>query len=821
MNYSDRGVQLIIFPVILLSGIASGIACLVWLRMLANLFGVHQFSITSIFFTLLISLAAGSRFWGWLADRMPNRLILFVVCQGIVGLFSFGNPLIFHWLQEISGQIIGTVNPDSFGLGIYRIGISLVVLIIPVSSIGGVFPVLTRYFTEQTVQSGNILSIVLSLGTAGISIGLLLCGIIMIPRTGMHSALQISAMISLIIAVIILLIHFRLKSRPVERKTIRGQRLLKNKNMLFRKNRAVLETGARLTRAMLRIHAVHGFAAASLLILACRMINDYAVTGNSYRQLLVISVYLGGLSSGSFFYRAFTRRLVNGYLLMASLEILTAFSILFSVVLMSLTGPVIFQPVSDPVIWWKTTILQLIPVISILFLPAFIMGMLLPLAGRIYPRRLPYMGRNIGRLDFLFFSGAITGIWVSHYFLLPLLGSFYSIFFLILVSLLSGFYLLLKDSRLIRGFRLSYTVVTLALITGILFFLVKSGWINREWILKTGSVSRVQEGSSALVKVYNRPGNMQTLTINGIDNLESGINGLRDQKLPAYLSCILDDEIRSALVVGFGMGLTASAFEDCGIAGIRIAEIFPEILTLSSVAFATANNDILTSSHVDIFTEDPRIYLSRTTEQFDLITSGYYDIRTIPEFFTQEFFRKCHSRLTDKGTFTQLISLRGICDQEFRSIVRTCLGVFPEVSLWYISRNKILLLAEKQKVFRDYCYLAERFSLIDHQGKLARIDIPDIGSLLGIMLMDGPRLEKFAGNAPEIRDDKPFIEFTRTPLSFSDHMLYRQLAENMDTSFVIKTGTKQCAIGKAELRSKIVQTRKVIKDELLNRRTIQ
>ena len=90
---------------------------------------------------------------------------------------------------------------------------------------------------------------------------------------------------------------------------------------------------------MIRVHAVHGFASASFLIIASRIITEHAILGLSLVHILILAVFFIGIAIGSSMYKRITGGMVNGYLLMASLEILTGFIILFSFLLFTITAP--------------------------------------------------------------------------------------------------------------------------------------------------------------------------------------------------------------------------------------------------------------------------------------------------------------------------------------------------------------------------------------------------------------------------------------------------------------------------------------------------
>ncbi len=406
--------------------------------------------------------------------------------------------------------------------------------------------------------------------------------------------------------------------------------------------------------------------------------------------------------------------------------------------------------------------------------------------------------------------GGLFGIVITHYILLPFISSFYSVFVLIGVSLLSGIFLLFRDSRLIRGFRLSYTAISVACLTGILFGAVKLGWIhpgNDESL-----ITQKQEGSNALVTLRNLKGGTSGLYIDGVIN--QVMEKEQDQMLPAIFSCVMGQPAKSSLVIGFGTGVVASTLEDCDIPSIYIAEVYPELLTLSANAFSEENQDILTSSRVNIAIEDARLFLASNTASFDLITSGYTNFQNTPSFFTSGFYRTCYARISNQGLLTQVIPLSGINKQEFRSLIRACIDVFPEVSLWYLSPGKAMLLALKKRYNTNYCAINQRFITIDHFGRYSKPGIATTESLIGKRLMDDRQLRIFAEGAPANTDDHPYLEFSRTRADYTDPELINQLIRDMNSSRNPYFTDSNCTFDNAEVRQKIDQAKQESRESL-------
>jgi hypothetical protein len=162
----------------------------------------------------------------------------------------------------------------------------------------------------------------------------------------------------------------------------------------------------------------------------------------------------------------------------------------------------------------------------------------------------------------------------------------------------------------------------------------------------------------------------------------------------------------------------------------------------------------------------------------------------------------------------QVLPLAGINKQEFRSLIRACTDVFPETSLWYLSPERVMLLARKKGLNMDYCSIDQRFNAIDHFGRYSKAGIASTESLIGKRLMDDRQLRIFAEGAPANTDDHPYLEFSRTAPGYTDPDLISQLLHEMtNTGNPYFTGI-DCTVENAELRRRIDLSKQASQDEL-------
>jgi hypothetical protein len=272
-------------------------------------------------------------------------------------------------------------------------------------------------------------------------------------------------------------------------------------------------------------------------------------------------------------------------------------------------------------------------------------------------------------------------------------------------------------------------------------------------------VRRIEGSTSSLNTLENSDGSL-TVSLNNQKVFSSDQAGLKEQLLPAFLPMMLNSRIHSGLVVGFGSGITAAALDAVGIGTIHIAEAFPEMVRFSSDVFADDNDDIMTNGNVTITIEDARIYLMRTTAKIDLITSGYALMVYLPDYYTTEFYRMCRERLSDDGLMAQVVSINDITAKEFGSVLKSFTAIFPEVSLWYLNHERMLLLGSKSPGNFDFCQFHAAFSGINRNDAMTRIGITDPGSLIAHLFLGDRQCREYAAGFPENTDDRPVVQFS-------------------------------------------------------------
>jgi spermidine synthase len=218
---------------------------------------------------------------------------------------------------------------------------------------------------------------------------------------------------------------------------------------------------------------------------------------------------------------------------------------------------------------------------------------------------------------------------------------------------------------------------------------------------------------------------------------------------------------RSALVIGFGTGVTAGALLQYPQLDRRIcAELLPAVVEAG--AMFHGNFDASQSRELKIRIRDGRQELMRSEEHYDVITleppppsaSGVVNL------YSREFYKLAASRLQSKGLFAQWLPLATQNQEDTRSLVRSFVDVFPFATLWTTEFHEMLLIGSLAPIVLDADRISERFNQPSVEAALQEVGIASPAALLATWVMGKEGLEHYAHVALAVTDNRPLIEYS-------------------------------------------------------------
>jgi hypothetical protein len=223
-------------------------------------------------------------------------------------------------------------------------------------------------------------------------------------------------------------------------------------------------------------------------------------------------------------------------------------------------------------------------------------------------------------------------------------------------------------------------------------------------------------------------------------------------------------------IVGLGTGATTRTLADAGFAQVDVAELSADIGRLADKHFERVNNKVLSRPSVHMKYTDGRNFLMLTKERYDLISMEISSIwfAGAASLYNREFYQLAKDKLATGGVLQQWIQLHRLNREDIASVLRTLHEVFPNVWLYEVGRQGIIIACMHNCAPNTATHgaiasnTALREALAFYGGNTANIARSRI--LVGKAVdkyVDDTRSAKEApaGTAPISTDDNLFLEY--------------------------------------------------------------
>ncbi|MDD9947409.1 MAG: hypothetical protein OXU20_40595 [Myxococcales bacterium] len=331
-------------------------------------------------------------------------------------------------------------------------------------------------------------------------------------------------------------------------------------------------------------------------------------------------------------------------------------------------------------------------------------GLLLTLLGAGLRARQPGDARVTGRLVLANTLGAALGSALTGLWLLPRVGMENCLVGLLCMFGAAG--LLLTATKR----RVSLPAAGTALATIGLAAAYPYGDIQDRYV--HGSVSRWMGDDDKVVRVLEDPTGtlihvrhgfaglhqFDQLASNSYSMAVNDFYGRRYMKLYAYLPLALHPGMDSALLVGFGVGNTASALAARPeFSRIDVVDISRGALELSRGMRFVGGRHPLDDERVHVHIEDGRHHLHGTSRRYDLITGEPPPpiLAGMSSLYSVEYFHLLRDRLNPGGFVSYWLPLMDITAGTARSIVAAFCQAFEDCTLWHGSARNFMLLGSR------------------------------------------------------------------------------------------------------------------------------
>jgi len=413
----------------------------------------------------------------------------------------------------------------------------------------------------------------------------------------------------------------------------------------------------------------------------------------------------------------------------------------------------------------------------LLGLPAGMLGAVLPILMRVVAAEGHSLGERVGRLLTWNTLGAVAGVLLTGFVLMPQAGlrGAFGILALLLCAV-AGWAAWRSDSRWPLAFPGGVAAFLLALLAG-----GGDGWRH---VLSSGAF-RARETEADFSVMERRKQHVKilfyedapdaTVTVERGDGIgspvETGlrINGkpdasshadLNSQLLMGHLPLLARPESKDVFILGLGSGITGGAVLCHAVERVVIAENCEPVVRAAKW-FEPWNHGVLTDPRTTIRVEDARTMLKLSPQRYDVIITQPSNPWTagVGSVFSEEYYDLAARRLKEGGVVAQWFHTYEMHDGIVSLMLRTFSHVFPYVEVWDSEAGDIILLGSKQPWPATLEDLRKGFVPELVRRDLARLGITSPETLLARQLASQRTGFAIAGEGAIQRDWFPVLEY--------------------------------------------------------------
>ncbi|MHC4405891.1 MAG: fused MFS/spermidine synthase [Planctomycetota bacterium] len=744
-----RSIRRVLLLLFLCSGVSGLIYEVVWTRLLTVILGNTVYAVSTVLTVFMGGLALGSFFGGRIIDRRKDPLRVYAFLELAIGASGYCLTLILNQTGPVYVWIHSALGEYPLVLCGARYVFSFSLLAIPTLLMGATFPVLSKFVAGRERAVGLDIGTLYALNTLGAAGGCYLAGFVLIGNIG--TGLTVSTASALSIAVGGLAWYCHKLAGPVKLKTSRQPAEESDGD----------PTRSPLQWLILSAFAISGCAALGYEVVWTRILISYL--GNSvYAFSTMLTTFLVGIAFGSLCFSRFVdrrKRLVTGF---GFIHVAIGFYVLLSIYAFGWYADSL-ELLRQPRPVWEGTGIRFVKAFALMFVPTFLMGAALPVAGRAYITNFRRLGRSLGELYAWNTVGAIVGAAAAGFALMPALGLESSLVVLLSLNLCIGITLCGAEPAMDRKRRF-LLLGGLAAATGLgLGGMPRSVFRQMHEVRSPGvKLTYYKEDLVGTVTVTEK-GDNRTLFIDHLELAGTDDRFLSSHKSLGHLPMLLHPNPRSVYVLGFGGGGTAYAISTYPeVKRIDATELSRSVVDVVP-RFTAINHHVMSDPRLHLEVNDGRHFLLTTRRTYDVISVDLLWPQTAGSgsLYTKEFYELCHRRLNDGGIMVEWLHSGFIPTQYLKIILRTIRRVFPHTSLWWSRRQEhLLVVASKAPLRVDFQRLARRMNHPATQRDLAEVYLEKPASFLGYFIAGDDALARFVKGSELLNtDDLPYLEY--------------------------------------------------------------
>lgn len=789
------------------SGATALIYEVVWSKYLSQMFGSTIYAQTVVLAVFMGGLALGNRIFGGRSDALRQPLRAYGFIEGAIGLYAFFFPMLYQLADGIFVSL-GSRVLEQRGLLLALKGVlSVGLLILPTLLMGGTLPLLAAWLQKNADEAGRRSARFYSVNSLGAVFGSGVAGFYLVQTLGMVASLQAAALFNLLIGGA-------------------AMALGRNDAQTFKTDElgSTATSGGQISAspATLRwagaLVALTGGVSMGLEVLASRSLA--LIFGSSLQAFaIVLMAFILGIGLGSAYIASpRLRRWPSEQLIVV---VLLGAAAWIGLLVIKIEWWVEFYRIAKSGLARSTVgytyyqALTALVSMILLGLPAAMLGSVLPLLIRVLSGQSSTLGEKVGRLLTWNTLGAVGGVLLTGFVLMPLVGLRNS--FGVLALALAVVALATAWQRQMRHFAtVGGGVIGLL---AVLFVLSGEGW---RYVISSGAFrskeTEVEHGAMDFRKehikiVFYEDAPDATVSIehgDGVavpDDVGLRINGKPDassrldlstQTLVGHLPMLARPESKDVFILGLGSGITGGAVLGHPIEHLIIAENCEPVVRAAKF-FEKWNSGVLTDKRTTIRVEDARTVLKLSPQLYDVIITQPSNpwMAGVGSVFSREYYELGASRLKEGGIMAQWFHLYDMHDGIVSLVLRTFGTVFPHVEVWDCGAGDLVLLGSKQPWPATTAHYQKFFDRERPRKDLANIGLQSIDALLARQFASQRTGFAITGRGPIQSDLFPVLEY-EAPKAFYLAVTASTLAEFDERTWQMEIAPpeKQTALAK-------------------------
>ena len=745
-NIAATKVSLTVALMLLFSGAAALIFQVLWIRQLSLVVGVEVYSITIAVSAFFAGLAAGGAVFGRIADRWSRPYFLYSLLEAGVALVGVGATLALSHTAPVFVALESHASVAAWVLPFLLVGM-------PAFLMGGTLPVAIRSQAESGTAVANVGGWIYAVNTAGGIAGALISSFVLLPWLGVMGTAVAAGVLNACAAGVALTLDRRMKPA--------------NERIAIRQDGEEAASPVASSTAVV-LYTIAGGIALGYEVVWSQGMAQFLST-RVFAFSVVLATYLAGLAVGSALYARYARRVRDPWglfgLLIAAAGVVALLEIaglsLWQLEVQSAIGRRAFAVTGSEFV--RMCARFAVAAVGIVFLPTVFLGAAFPAALRLAVGR-ERTGRDVGTVVALNTAGGIIGTLVTGFVLVPAVGLVRTLAMLAIAAAAIGVVAVLLGRGVSR--RMQCATIGMAVVAIAAGMLTPADQLARFLLTTRGGGALVfyQEARGATVAVAqtrSEDNAFRRLYIQGVSNSGDAMPSLRYMRLQAMLPLMIHrGEPKSALVIGYGTGITAGAVLRYPNLERRVCvELLPAVVQAGQLF--PENYKAGVDPRLQIRIGDGRHELLRSSESYDLITLEPPPpaAEGVVNLYSTDFYRLASKRLNADGLFAQWLPIATQNVDDTRALVRSFLDVFPYATLWSTELHEMLLIGSNSPIELDARTITNRFVQADVSTSLKAVGISSPAALLATWVTGREGLERYAATVRPVTDDYPRIEY--------------------------------------------------------------